>query len=206
MESGHERKEDPMYCQSCFKTFALEMGLIASTAAVAPVLAQERFLRTDTLTATVSSMHLERPWASEGLNVELPVTTQNWYPVDSSRWSVHPVTGLTGAFTRGFMSYAGFRLRIPVSRAWQLEPGTGVGRYQRNDDKNLGGPLEFRSGFRVWYVGHPGEKIGVELYHISNASIYRNNPGLNGLVIIHAFDLPQPLHHRNPLAVERSTS
>lgn len=61
-------------------------------------------------------------------------------------------------------------------------PFTGVGIYEENDSKNLGGPIEFRSGVELAYEADNGTRLGVNFSHMSNASIYEKNPGSESLV------------------------
>lgn len=63
-----------------------------------------------------------------------------------------------------------------------LTPYTGVGVYEENDSKDLGGPIEFRSGVELAYEADNGTRLGVNFSHMSNASIYEDNPGAEELV------------------------
>lgn len=64
-----------------------------------------------------------------------------------------------------------------------LTPFTGVGVYEENDSKDLGGPIEFRSGVELAYQADNGARVGVNFSHMSNASIYDKNPGSESLVL-----------------------
>lgn len=64
-----------------------------------------------------------------------------------------------------------------------LTPYTGVGLYEENDSKNLGGPIEFRSGIELAYECDQGYRVGVNFGHMSNAGIYEKNPGQESLVV-----------------------
>lgn len=64
-----------------------------------------------------------------------------------------------------------------------LTPYTGVGVYEESDSKNLGGPIEFRSGLEVAYQADNGARVGVNFSHMSNAGIYEKNPGQESLVL-----------------------
>jgi hypothetical protein len=63
------------------------------------------------------------------------------------------------------------------------------GYYRAGGGKDLGYPLEFRSGIELGWRFHEG-RVGVELYHLSNASLARHNPGEESLVLT----LALPLH------------
>lgn len=64
-----------------------------------------------------------------------------------------------------------------------LTPFTGVGVYEESDSKNLGGPIEFRSGLELAYEADNGARVGVNFSHMSNAGIYEKNPGQESLVL-----------------------
>ena len=97
---------------------------------------------------------------------------------------------MTGGFVNSkgrFYVYAGLRADFPLRTPWELEhpvrarastaPATGGFK--------LGGPVEFRSGIEVSrQVGDAGEtgRIGLMLFHLSNAHIYVHNPGSESLV------------------------
>ena len=52
------------------------------------------------------------------------------------------------------------------------------GLYAPNGGFDLGGPLEFRSGFEFGYENRAGWRFGVSYDHRSNAGIFRHNPGV----------------------------
>ena len=114
------------------------------------------------------------------------------------RFSPHRVTWLphfipelapvTGAFVNskgGFYVYAGLRCDIPLRAApWELSIQFAPGVYSAGSGGfKLGGPVEFRSGIEVSrQVGDRG-RVGLMLFHISNAHIYVHNPGSESLVV-----------------------
>lgn len=72
---------------------------------------------------------------------------------------------------------------IDLSNSFYLTPFTGVGIYEENDSKDLGGPVQFRSGLEIAYQGDNGYRAGVRFSHMSNASIYEDNPGEESIVL-----------------------
>jgi hypothetical protein len=69
-----------------------------------------------------------------------------------------------------------------------ITPGFAAGYYWRGAGKNLGYPLEFRSGVAVGWQATSGSRIGVHFYHLSNASLGSRNPGEESLVLF--YDIP----------------
>jgi hypothetical protein len=98
--------------------------------------------------------------------------------------AVLPVIGgmRTGAGTS--YVYLGFRTDFPLEGRWVVSPLWGVGLYSvGGEGRDLGGRLEFRSGFDVAYQFKEDERIGLTLYHLSNAGLYGRNPGSESLVL-----------------------
>ncbi len=66
-------------------------------------------------------------------------------------------------------------------------PWFAVGAYERNGDIDLGGPVEFRTSLDVSRALRKGVRVGVTLYHLSNARLYDRNPGVNALAFVQTF-------------------
>jgi hypothetical protein len=99
---------------------------------------------------------------------------------------VIPIAGAM-ASSRGILySYGGFRLDLPFRGRWILSPGWAAGLYYQAEGKNLGGPLEFRSQLELAYRLPDEGRIGLCIYHLSNAGIFDFNPGSESLVLTYA--------------------
>jgi hypothetical protein len=93
--------------------------------------------------------------------------------------------------TLGFMAtsqgtlylYGGFRYDLPLGESWWLSPQWATGLYYRDGGRELGGTLEFRSGIELSRRLGGRSRLGVMLYHLSNARIYGYNPGGESLVL-----------------------
>ena len=107
--------------------------------------------------------------------------------VSGERWSLSPAFGLMATFEGAFYGYGSFRFDVRVSQPWTLTVHTGAGWYEQGNSKDLGGPVEFRSGLQVARFLADGRRIGVGFYHLSNASIYEDNPGSNSFVLIYGW-------------------
>lgn len=74
--------------------------------------------------------------------------------------------------------FAGVAMDYPLSPHWRLIPSFAPSYYQRGKGFDLGLPLEFRSGLelaRRWSNGH---RLGLGIYHVSNANLGDRNPGV----------------------------
>jgi hypothetical protein len=99
-----------------------------------------------------------------------------------------PVTGAM-ATSRGILyAYGGFRMEIPLGGRWVGSGGWASGLYYPGDGdgKDLGGAFEFRTHLELAYR-LPGEsRVGLCLYHLSNAHIFSFNPGSESLVLTYS--------------------
>jgi hypothetical protein len=62
-----------------------------------------------------------------------------------------------------------------------------AGYYERGDEKELGGSVQFRSGLELSYRLSPAHSVGAVFYHLSNAGLERPNPGSESLVLFWAW-------------------
>ena len=74
-----------------------------------------------------------------------------------------------------------------------LSPSFSVGGFHEGDGKDLGGAIEFRSALELAYRFENNARLGVQVGHLSNASIYDSNPGeefviLNYSIPVTVFD------------------
>lgn len=124
--------------------------------------------------------------AEFGLEVRLPTYA---LPLGRFELPVQPAVGALGTDDGGGYGYLGFR--VPLGELWpdrwpdrwRVVPYTGVGIYTAGDGKDLGGPVEFRSGLEVSYRGGERWWLGVNFYHLSNGVLYDRNPGSESLVL-----------------------
>lgn len=110
-----------------------------------------------------------------------------WIGTDDFPWVLRTAAGGMGTTEGALYGYAGFRLEIPAGERWTLTPQTAAGVYDRGDDKELGGSVQFRSGLELSYRVNPGNRVGAVFYHLSNAGLERPNPGSESLVLFWAW-------------------
>ncbi len=103
-------------------------------------------------------------------------------------WSLdlEPVVGFSANSDGGYWAYGGLRYDFEISDRWRITPQFAISLYERGDGKELGGPLEFRSGIELSYRLDSGASLGLVFYHLSNARIYHLNPGQESLVFIYS--------------------
>ncbi|HEX6202770.1 MAG TPA: acyloxyacyl hydrolase, partial [Thermoanaerobaculia bacterium] len=112
---------------------------------------------------------------------------------------VIPALGLTANGDGGTYGYLSFRVdvlaaaaglgggaapRPATERPWLVTVYTGLGHYRPGDDgRELGGPLEFRSGLELSRRLGARTRLGLSFDHLSNAGVYERNPGTESLVL-----------------------
>jgi hypothetical protein len=79
---------------------------------------------------------------------------------------------------------AGFNVFEQVGKHFTVIPNFAAGGFHNGGKKDLGGAIEFRSGIEIGYWIFDNLMAGVAFHHISNASIYRKNPGTETLSLI----------------------
>ncbi len=100
-----------------------------------------------------------------------------------------PTVGVMAGAQGSLYAYGGFRVEVPFGGRWMFIPGWAAGLYNRSEKFDLGGPLEFRSSLELAYRLHGGSRLGVCLYHLSNAGLFDRNPGSESLVVTYSADL-----------------
>lgn len=74
-----------------------------------------------------------------------------------------------------------------LGKNWVIIPSFAPGLYWKgHKGKKLWFPLEFRSSIELAYVLPNKGRIGLQYYHISNASLGKHNPGSESLILYYA--------------------
>lgn len=97
-----------------------------------------------------------------------------------------PIAGAMGTSQGTLYAYGGFRLDIPLDERWMLSPSAAGGFYHRGtrgQGKDLGGPVEFRTGFELSVRLGERSRLGLALSHLSNGGVFNLNPGSESLVL-----------------------
>ncbi|MBI3508432.1 MAG: acyloxyacyl hydrolase [Chlamydiia bacterium] len=104
----------------------------------------------------------------------------NW--IHSPIFEVRPVFGIMmTAQGAGYLS-GGLDFDFVFDKHFVLAPGFSACFYWHGHGKNLGFPLEFRTGIEVGYQFDDYRRLGLHFYHLSNAGLGDRNPGEESLV------------------------
>jgi len=88
-----------------------------------------------------------------------------------------PLLGLMGSSDGAIYGYSGLAYDISLDSNLFFTPSFAFGAYTDGDGKNLGSTIEFRSAIEFSYRFRDHSRIGVMVYHLSNAGISDKNPG-----------------------------
>lgn len=100
------------------------------------------------------------------------------YRARTLQYGLRPTIGINVTNDASVYAYAGFHWDAPIiDNQLYLIPSFVAGAYKNGDGKDLGGTIQFRSGIEMAYEFSNAHRLGIAFNHISNASIYRKNPG-----------------------------
>lgn len=104
------------------------------------------------------------------------------------RWNIcrsnfRPQVGILSPEFNSFFVYLGMGVDIFLTEFLVLNPSFSPCLYYQGHGVNLGSELEFRSAVELAYVFKSQYRFGAQIFHISNASIARRNPGANAGIL-----------------------
>ena len=102
-------------------------------------------------------------------------------------WFFNPQVGAFFTSKSSFYAYGGGIMDWFLGSSYVMSPSFSVGYYQKGDGKELGGELEFRSALEIAYRLPNRARIGLQVGHLSNASVYDANPGTEFAIINYSF-------------------
>jgi len=95
---------------------------------------------------------------------------------------IKPIVGASITTNTQTYIYGGFCLDFLPKSFLAISPSFAAGYYNKGNGKDLGFPLEFRTGIEIAAVLKNFTRVGVHFSHTSNASLGHKNPGLETLV------------------------
>lgn len=107
-------------------------------------------------------------------------------------WIIKPFGGIMGTSDRALYGYGGFLVDIYLGRRFVLTPSLAFGLYEEGDGKDLGHIVEFRSSAEIAYRFDDRSRIGLSLYHLSNASLSDDNQGTEIVSLSYSIPLSRP--------------
>jgi lipid A 3-O-deacylase len=105
-------------------------------------------------------------------------------------WIISPFVGTYGTAKGAFYGYGGFGFDINFFNHFVATPSAAVGYFEPGVGINLGAHTEFRTGAEFDYRFDNLNRLGVGMYHISNAGIGKQNPGVELVTVVLTMPLP----------------
>lgn len=99
-----------------------------------------------------------------------------------------PLVGVMSTAKGSIYGYLGINFDLLFGDHVLFAPGFAAGYFTPGDGKNLGYPIEFRSGVELAWQFSDWHRLGIHFYHLSNASLGKRNPGEESLVLF--YDIP----------------
>lgn len=98
---------------------------------------------------------------------------------------------ITFLFSKRYSKYMGLGVgwEFYLNKHLIITPSFSPGIYWQGKGRDLGYPLEFRSALEIVYEMENKGRIGIQIFHLSNAHLSQKNPGLNALILCLAFPL-----------------
>lgn len=107
-------------------------------------------------------------------------------------WRVRPYAGVMATTDSAVYAYGGLLAEVDLGWNVVAVPNLAVGYYDNGHGIDLGHHVEFRSGMELAYRFDMGARIGIGFYHISNAAISDENPGVEVLSVVFSYPISGP--------------
>lgn len=105
------------------------------------------------------------------------------YTARPRAFGLTPALGAAYTSDDTFLLYAGLRREVGLGSRGILTPGFAFSYWNRGDGEDLGHALEFRSSLELAYRVGTHDRVGLTVYHVSNAGLSETNPGANSLLL-----------------------
>jgi hypothetical protein len=104
-------------------------------------------------------------------------------------WRLKPFAGIDVTGRRSLYYFGGLRLDLRFASHFDIEPNFAVAHYLHGGGKELGSPIEFRSGLNMGWRFTDGKRIGIAYHHMSHWILLNSsNPGTEILAL--TFSMP----------------
>lgn len=99
-------------------------------------------------------------------------------------WRLKPFAGVAVTNRRSLYLYGGLRLGLNVLSRMSIEPSFAIANYYHGGGKDLGSPIEFRSGIDIEWRFPGGMRAGLAYHHMSHWILFGSeNPGTEILAL-----------------------
>jgi lipid A 3-O-deacylase len=162
---------------SVFKGLALACGLAVGLGALAPSVAYAQDPSFVTVSAGYYDFNRQKDPAWEaGMQ----------YRSNLKLWVFQPMVGFMHNGNGSTDLYAGISLDLFFGNRFVIRPSFAPSYYNRGGGQDLGDRLEFRSAIEFAYRFDDRSRLGLEVYHMSNASLGTINPGEESINVVYS--------------------
>ncbi len=100
-----------------------------------------------------------------------------------------PILGGMVSFSGSLYGYLGIEIDLVILQHIFVCPSFAPGLYYKGNGRDLGFPLEFRSAISAGWRFSNYSRLGIQFYHLSNASLGKRNPGVESLIIFYSIPI-----------------
>lgn len=141
----------------------------------------------DLLTVGVGGYHI---WKDSKTDFEdTPALFRFEYRPSYYLWIAHPFLGVEATHLGSTYLYGGLMADVRFGDHLILSPSAALGWYSQGNARDLGHPLEFRTGIEAAWRFDDGMRVGVAFHHLSNAGLSDWNPGIEELTLTLSFPI-----------------
>lgn len=108
------------------------------------------------------------------------------YRSDLKLWVFQPMVGFMHNGHGTTDLYAGISLDVFFGNRFVIRPSFAPSYYHRGGGEDLGYGLEFRSAIEFAYRFDDRSRLGLEVYHMSNAGLGKTNPGEESINVVYS--------------------
>ncbi len=105
----------------------------------------------------------------------------------ASVFNLIPTLGAAMHADGGYWAYAGLRYDFNLNPKWIVTPNFAVAGYEDGAGRDLGHGLEFRTGLDLAYQLTDRSRLGLGIYHMSNAELGKENPGAESIILTYSY-------------------
>lgn len=135
----------------------------------------------DLLTFGVGAYHI---WKDNERDMQsTPALFRFEYRPSYYLWIAHPFLGFEATHLGSTYLYGGLMADVRFGDHFILSPNAALGWYNQGGARDLGYPLEFRTGIEAAWRFDDGLRVGLAFHHISNADLGGSNPGIEELTL-----------------------
>ena len=102
---------------------------------------------------------------------------------------IKPFVGVQGTSDGTIYGFVGIGVDLHFGDRIVVTPNVAAGLLDEGSGKDLGSPVEFRSGLEIAWRFENRSRLGLAVHHISNAQLTDKNPGTEVLSLVYSIPL-----------------